>query len=216
MFSSLSHALSGSPLTYLLIVGICAGDALLPLFPAEAAVITGAVLAANGKLNIGLVVLASMLGAIIGDNCAYGIGHSGLRRVADRALGSERNQRRLRWAADQLRSSGAWIIIVARFIPGGRTATTYVAGTLGMPWRRRFLPADSAAGLVWSLYSSALGYFGGTAFENNLWVPLLIATGASIVVAILGELLRRRVLDRRTSRGSRGSRPRAEPEKLDP
>jgi hypothetical protein len=31
-------------------------------------------------------------------------------------------------------------------------------------------------------------------------VPLLIATGTSIVVAALGELLRRRVLDRRTGR----------------
>ena len=213
MFNALAHSISGSPLTYLLIVGICAGDALLPLFPAEAAVITGAVLAANGKLNIALVVLASMLGAIIGDNSAYGIGHSGLRRLADRALGAAKHQARLNWARDQLRSSGAWIIIVARFIPGGRTATTYVAGTLGMPWKGRFLPADSAAGLIWSLYSAALGYFGGTAFENNLWVPLLIATGASVVVAALGELLRRKVLNRR---GGPRPRPRPQSEKLDP
>ena len=197
MFDFIQQHVSGSPLTYLLIVGVCTGDALLPLFPSEATVITGAVLAANGRLEIAFVVLAAWLGAVIGDNSAYGLGHSGLRRVADRLLGSERNQARLCWAREQLSSSGAWIIIVARFIPGGRTATTYVAGTLQMPWKRRFLPADTAAGLIWSLFSASLGYFGGAAFENNLWLPLLIATGASLMVAAGGELLRRKVLDRR-------------------
>lgn len=201
MFDFLEHHISASPLTYLLIVGVCAGDAVFPLFPAEVVVITAAVLAASGKLNIALVVVAATAGAVLGDNAAYGLGRSGLRRLAERLLSSEAHQARLRWARGQLQSSGAWIIIVARFIPGGRTATTYVAGTLGMAWRRRFLPADSAAGFIWSVYASALGYFGGAAFEDNLWAPLLIATGASLLVALGGELLRRRVLDRRVQRG---------------
>jgi membrane protein DedA with SNARE-associated domain len=201
VFDFVQQHVSGSPLTYLLIVGVCAGDALLPLFPSEAIVITAGVLAANGRLEIAFVVLASWLGAVIGDNSAYGLGRSGLRRLADRLLGSESNQRRLRWARDQLRSSGAWIIIVARFIPGGRTATTYAAGTLEMPWKRRFLPADTTAGLIWSLFSASLGYFGGAAFEDNLIVPLAIATGASLIVAGAGELLRRTVLDRRNMKG---------------
>lgn len=197
LFDFLSHHVSGSPLTYLLIVGVCAGDAVFPLFPAEVVVITAAVLAANGKLQIALVVLAATVGAVLGDNTAYGLGRAGLRRLAGRLFASEKAQGRLDWARAQLQSSGAWIIIVARFIPGGRTATTYVAGTLEMPWRRRFLPADTTAGLIWSLYSAALGWFGGAAFEDNLWVPLLIATGASLIVAALGELLRRRLAARR-------------------
>jgi SNARE associated Golgi protein len=49
---------------------------------------------------------------------------------------------------------GVWIIVVARFIPGGRTATTYAAGTVGMPWRR-FLPADAIAVALWALYVRA-------------------------------------------------------------
>ena len=198
MFQSLLHHVSGSPSTYLLIVGVCAGDALLPLFPSEAVVVTGAVLAANGKLNIALVVLAAATGALLGDNAAYGLGRSGLRRLADRLLGSERNQARLRWARTQLRASGAWIIIIARFIPGGRTATTYASGTLEMPWKRRFLPADGTAAVLWSGYASALGYFGGAAFEDDLFIPLAIAAGVSILVAGLGELLRRTVLNRRS------------------
>ncbi len=55
------------------------------------------------------------------------------------------------------------------------------------------LPSDLAAAVAWSLYASGLGYVGGAAFEHNLWIPLLISAGASIVVALLGELLRRRL-----------------------
>jgi membrane-associated protein len=200
VFDALTHGLSGNPLSYLIVLGLCVGDAVFPLFPAEVAVITAAVLAGNGTLDVGLVLLSAWVGAMLGDNTAYALGHSGLRRLADRLLDSGKSKQRLDWARAQLRASGAWIIVVARFIPGGRTATTYVSGTLAMPWKRRFLPADSAAALIWSIYTCALGYFGGTAFENNLWAPLLIATGASLIVAFLGEVLRRKVLDRRAGR----------------
>jgi membrane-associated protein len=196
MFNSLLNDVSGSGWTYALILGVCAGDAVLPLFPSETVVIAAAVLASRGRLDIGLVTAAAAVGAMLGDNTAYALGRSGLRRVVDRLFRSEKSQRRLDWARTQLKHRGAWIIIVARFIPGGRTATTYISGTLDMPWKRRFLPADTAAAVIWSLYSAALGYFGGSAFERNLWIPLLIATGASVLVAGLAELLRRKVLDR--------------------
>lgn len=199
MLDALADHVNGSPLTYLLIVAVCAGDALLPLFPAEVVVVTAAVLAAGGHLEIALVVLAAVLGAMIGDNCAYGLGRGGLRRLADRLLGSPKAQARLEWARAQLKANGPWIIVVARFIPGGRTATTYAAGTLEMPWRSRFLPSDFVAAVAWSLYAAGLGYIGGATFEHNLWLPLLIAGGASILVALLGELLRRR-LTRRAGR----------------
>jgi len=196
VFDFVSNAVSGSPWTYLLVVGVCAGDAVLPLFPSETIVIAAAVLAANGDLDIVLVVLTAAAGAFAGDNAAYGIGHSGLRRVADRFMTSEKNRGRLDWGRRQIRRHGVAMIVVARFIPGGRTATTYVAGTLDMPWKSRFVPADAAAASIWALYASALGYLGGQAFKQNLWLPLLVAAGVSVLVTGAGELLRRTVLDR--------------------
>ena len=163
-------------------LAVVAGDAVLPLLPGETIVIVAAVLAANGRLNIALVVIAAAAGALAGDNAAYAIGRSGLRRVADRLLSSDKNRTRQDWARDQLKRHGVWIIVVARFIPGGRTATTYVAGTVGMPWKQRFLPADALACVVWAAYAAALGYFGGAAFENNLWLPMLIGAGVSALV----------------------------------
>lgn len=202
VFDSQLHSVTGSPWTYLLIAGVCAGDAVLPLFPSETIVIAAAVAAANGRLIVWLVAIAAALGAFAGDNASYVLGASGLRKITDRLFKSGKNKERLEWAGTQLRAHGPQVIIVARFIPGGRTATTYVSGTLGMPWRRRFVPADGAAVVIWAAYATAIGYFGGAKFENNLWLPLLIATGASVIVAGLGELVRRKVLDRKDDQPS--------------
>lgn len=104
---------------------------------------------------------------------------------------------------------GVWIIIVARFIRGGRTATTYLAGTVGMPWKRQFLPADAIAAATWSLYALAPGSLGGASFEDNFWLPMLIGARASLRVGAIWELVRRTLLDRGTEEGDRtpGSRP---------
>jgi membrane-associated protein len=179
---------------------------VFPVLPSETIVIAAAVLAAQGHLSIVLVVIAAGVGAFAGDNTAYAVGRSGLRRLADRLMSSEKNRRRLEWGRQQLQRHGGWIIVVARFIPGGRTATTYVAGTVGMPWRTRFLPADGAAAALWALYSSALGYFGGATFKDNLWLPMLVAAGLGILLAGIGELLRRKLLDRGGDRGRRTRR----------
>lgn len=209
MFESITNAVSASPWTYVLIAAVCAGDAVFPVLPSETIVIAAAVLAAQSHLSIVLVVIAAAVGALAGDNTAYAVGHSGLRRLADRFLSSEKSRRRLEWGRAQLHQRGGWIIVVARFIPGGRTATTYVAGTVGMPWRSRFLPADGLAAALWALYSSALGYLGGAAFEDNFWLPMLIAAAAGVLFGAGAELLRRKVLDRGEARGRR-VRPSAE------
>jgi membrane protein DedA with SNARE-associated domain len=193
VFDWIATAVSGSGWTYLLIVVVCAGDALFPVLPSETIVVAAAVLAANDHLSIGLVVLAAAGGALLGDNAAYGVGHSGLRRLAGRVMRSDKSRRHLEWGREQLEHHGVWIIVVARFIPGGRTATTYVAGTVGMPWKRRFLPATVVAATLWALYSAGLGYLGGSAFENNLWLPMLIGAGVSLMVGGLGELVRRKM-----------------------
>jgi membrane-associated protein len=203
VFDSIANAVSGSAWTYALILVVCAGDAVLPVLPGETIVVAAAILAANDHLSIELVVLAAASGALLGDNTAYGIGHSGLRRLAERFTRSDKSRRRLEWAREQLDHHGMWIIVVARFIPGGRTATTYVAGTVNMPWKRRFLPATTIAATLWALYSSGLGYLGGSAFENNLWLPMLIGAGAGLVVGGAGELVRRKVLDGDTASGKR-------------
>ena len=91
------------------------------------------------------------------------------------------------WADEQLRERGGELIVVARFIPGGRTAVTLSAGTLGYPWRR-FVVFDLAATLLWATYSALLGYYGGRTFESAWGLVLALATAFTIAGGI--ELLR--------------------------
>jgi membrane protein DedA with SNARE-associated domain len=94
------------------------------------------------------------------------------------------------WARRQLYERGAVIILAGRFIPGGRTATTFSAGTLEVPWPR-FFAIDALAGVLWATYISLLGYFGGTAFKEDLWKPIIAAGIVAVLVASVAEVIRR-------------------------
>ncbi len=189
-FEWLENAIGGEIWTYPAIVAAVAFDSLLPVAPGETVMITAGVLAADGELHPLLVIAAGMAGSLLGDNTSYGLGASLGRRAERRLFSSERGRDRLAWARRQLRERGAAIIVIARFVPGGRTATTFSAGALGMPWRR-FLTADAVAAGLWATYMAMLGYFGGNTFENDLWKPILAAGLVAAAVAGGAEVLRR-------------------------
>ena len=110
--------------------------------------------------------------------------------MARRLFKGEKGRERLDWAEQALDRRGAVLIAVGRVIPGGRTATTFAAGTLEMRYSY-FLLADAVASLLWALYVSALGYLGGEAFKDNLWLPLGASLGFAILVGIGFEAWRR-------------------------
>ena len=95
----------------------------------------------------------------------------------------------MRWAERQLDERGGEIIIIARFIPGGRTAVTLSAGALEMRWRR-FATFDAIAAVIWASYASLLGYIGGKKFEDAPWKGLIAALLIAFSVAGAVELVR--------------------------
>jgi membrane-associated protein len=157
-------------------------DALIPIVPSETAVITAGVVAAAGDLSLAVVVPAAAGGAFLGDNTAYVIGRQYGARARQRFFSGEKGRKRIDWAEHQLANRGGELIAIGRFIPGGRTAVTLSAGTLGFPWRR-FAVFDLAAALGWALYASLLGYFGGHAFEDAPSKGLLLALAIAFAVA---------------------------------
>ncbi|HET8756025.1 MAG TPA: DedA family protein [Solirubrobacteraceae bacterium] len=191
MFDWLTDLVSGSPITYLVVFGAAAGDVLFPVIPSETIVITASVLAAQGELAVWLIALAAAVGAFVGDNISYALGRTVGDPVAERLFRGQKGRRRLEWAERAIRDHGVLLILVGRFIPGGRTASTFASGTLELPWRRRFVPADAAAAVVWAVYSTALGYLGGSAFKDSLWKSLAASLGAAAVVALGVEVWRR-------------------------
>ena len=164
-------------------------DVLVPVVPSEASVITAGVVASAGGLYLPLIIVAAACGAFLGDNIAYLIGRRWGTRATKRFLRGGKAQRTLDWAERQLTRRGGELIVVSRFIPGGRTAVTLAAGTLRFPWRR-FAVFDALAALIWALYASLLGYFGGRAFENEAWKGLLLAFGLAFAVTGGVEVVR--------------------------
>jgi membrane-associated protein len=191
VFDWLTQEVGQSAATYPIVFVACATDVLFPLIPSETVVITASVLAAQGELLIWLIVPLVAVGAFLGDNVSYWLGRRIGDPVADRLFTGEKGQARLAWAEAALCRRGAILIGVGRFIPGGRTATTFAAGTLEMPYRQ-FVGADATAAVLWALYISMLGYLGGETFKNNLWLPLASSLACAMAVGLGFEAWRRR------------------------
>lgn len=190
MFSWLTHLIAGHPVTYLIVLGVAAGDVLFPLLPSETVVLTAAIVAAQGHLSIVLVIAAAVIGAFAGDNASFWLGRGFGDPIAARLFRGDKAQQRLDWARRAIKSRGGMVVVVGRFIPGGRTASTFAAGTLDMSWPR-FARADAFAAVVWALYVGLLGYFGGATFKHSLWKALLLAGAVAVLVALGTELFRR-------------------------
>jgi membrane protein DedA with SNARE-associated domain len=164
-------------------------DALIPIVPSETSVITAGVVASSGDLSLPLVILFAAAGAFAGDNTSYFVGARYGTRINDRFFQSEKAQRRIAWANRQVEERGGELIVIARFIPGGRTVVTLSCGTLGYPWRR-FVLFDAIAASIWALYAALLGYLGGHAFEEQPWKGLLLAFAIALAVTGGVELSR--------------------------
>ncbi len=186
--NQLTDVVSGSPWTYAALFAISALDAVLPFVPSETSVITAGVLAADGDLILWLVILTAALGAILGDNCSYWIGRTAGHRIVRRIFGAKRHEQLLSME-DSLAERGGYLIIVGRFIPGGRIAVTLGAGTLEFPYRR-FLAFDVAAGFLWASYAALLGYFGGKTFEDNPLKAFAFAFAIALAVICVVEGVR--------------------------
>jgi membrane protein DedA with SNARE-associated domain len=186
-------------LAYLLVLALAAFDVVVPVLPSESAVILGGVLAWQGRLHPVPLILAAAAGAIAGDHLSYAIGRWTQRgrpqphRRGDRRMGKA--ERLQLWAARQLDRRGPALLIVARFIPGGRTASTFMSGRTAYPLSR-FTPPVVAAGLLWASFATMLGYVGGQTFHEQTLLAtglgMLLALGFAVLVELVMSRLERR------------------------
>lgn len=170
---------ASSPWAYAVIALVAALDAVVPVVPSEATLITAGTIAGTGQLEIAIVIAAAAAGAFAGDNVSYTLGRLGRGRLPEAPL---RTAKRL------LAQRGGVVLVVARFIPGGRTAATLAAGT-AMP-RARFLRLAAAAAAIWGAYGGLVGYAGGRAFEEEPWKGVAAGFAFAAAVALLIEGIR--------------------------
>jgi len=167
--------------------------------PGETILIAAAVFAGAGQMNIAVVILVAIAGAIIGDNIGFLIGHFGGRPLVERFgryifLTPERLDR----TEDFFNRHGGKVVTIARFIEGLRQANGLLAGIVGMHWLK-FLVFNALGAVLWVGTWAGLGYLAGQniveiygAYERYKWY----AVAAIVVIAAI--VITRRVRRRRS------------------
>jgi membrane protein DedA with SNARE-associated domain len=147
--------------------------------------------AARGNLSLGWVIAIGGAGAFVGDNSSYALGRFVGEPIIERFFRGERARERLEWARKFLRERGSYVLVIARFIPGGRTATTFTSGVVRMSWVKEFAPFILLAAALWATYGALLGYLGGRTFRDQPLLALAVAFGIAAAVGAAAEVVRR-------------------------
>ena len=122
----------------------------LPL-PAESLIITGALFCATThKLHISGVVIAAVVGAIMGDNFGYLIGRAlGLRLLQKYGPKFGLTPNRLLLGRYVFLKHGGSVVFFGRFIAVLRMFVALLAGANHMPWHT-FLWHNALGGICWA------------------------------------------------------------------
>ena len=180
-----------SPISYLIAFILPALDAVVPVVPSETAIIAlGVATAGSTDPRIALLVFCAAAGAFLGDNISYLLGRRFGPAVERRFFSSAKGKKTRDWAERSLQRYGMQLIIVCRFIPGGRTAVTLCCGLTGYS-RRQFITGTAIAAIIWANYAFWIGRLGGKAFEDKQWMGLIIAFGITIIISGIIEGIRR-------------------------
>lgn len=190
---------------YLAIFGFLTVDAMFPVMPIQAIMITSGALTVYGNLNLPLVIAIGSVGMFTGDSIGFMLGRTtgqaGGRRLAGR-LAALRERYRPKNDADHpsrtkraaarftrgLRRPGPLVILLCRFVPGGRMAAGYHAGRSGYP-KKLWVLYDGLAAVGWACYGSLVGHLGGTAVTQSAWRLLAIAATAAVIFGTAGWIL---------------------------
>jgi membrane protein DedA with SNARE-associated domain len=129
--------------------------------PGETALIAAAVLASQGKLEIGLVIPLAAAAAIVGDNIGYEIGRKGGRWLLERpGAFARQRQEVLRVGEPFFETHGPKAVFFGRFLLGLRVWASWLAGATRMRWRSFFV-WNALGGISWATGIGLLAYFLG-------------------------------------------------------
>ena len=179
---------AGYPLLFVLVMSESSG---VPI-PGETALIAAAVLASEGKLQIGVVIALAAAAAIVGDNIGYLIGRKGGRWLLERP-GSFYRQRQevLRVGEPFFERHGPKAVFFGRFILGLRVWASWLAGATRMHWRS-FALWNALGGITWAFGVGLIAYLLGSSAGNALEAFGIYGLVAVLIAIVGGLLLHRR------------------------
>jgi membrane protein DedA with SNARE-associated domain len=156
--------------------------------PGETALILAAVLASEGKLQIGLVLLIAVASAIAGDNLGYWLGRKVGREVLEADGPFHRRRLRLLEIGDRFFARhGPKAVFLGRWIALVRFAVAWLAGIDEMPFSVFFF-WNALGAVTWALTFGLVGYYGGKSAADvitSVGIAGAAVLGAAIVVGLV-------------------------------
>ena len=157
--------------------GVMLGTSGIP-FPSAAVLLTAGVLVQQGHLHLRDAILFGILGAIIGNQIGYWIGHrAGRPLVLKWGRYVKLTPERLERVEGLFARHGGKAVFAARFFSISRLLEALVAGTSRMRWST-FLFYSALGGAVWATAVVLVGYFFGQSWGSaQHWserAPLLL------------------------------------------
>jgi membrane-associated protein len=190
-----------SPWVYLAVFLVVVIDGFFPPVPSESIVVVAAALGVSaGTPNPVVILILAAIGAALGDNIAYWLGHRiGVSRF--RWMRGRRAAAAIERAGRGLALRPASMLLVARYIPVGRVAVNMTAGATGLP-HRRFWPLTVLAGACWAVYSVGIGLLAGNWVKDQpllgAAIGVVLALGIGVVIDRITSLISRHREQRRT------------------
>jgi membrane-associated protein len=199
---------AGYPLLFVLVMGESSG---VPI-PGETALITAAVLASRGKLQIEWVIALAATAAIVGDNIGYLIGRKGGRWLLERPGRFHRQRLEvLRTGEPFFKRHGPKAVYLGRFVLGLRVWASWLAGATRMNWRS-FVLWNALGGISWAIAIGLLAYFLGSSAGNAIEAFGIYGLVAALVAVVSAFVLHRRARRRDAARDDAAGRAAGQPE----
>ena len=161
---------------------------IFPFLPGDSLLFIAGAFAANGAMNIWLLLVLLVSASVLGNTVNYWIGSL----IGHKIL--EKNFRLIDKEALHkthvfYEKHGGKTVVLARFIPIVRTFAPFVAGLSDMS-HRSFQIFNFAGAFLWVFSLVVSGYFFGNipVIRDHLNAIVLIGVGAAIVPLLLGAL----------------------------
>ncbi len=169
--------------------------------PGDSLLVTAGIFAANGDLNVWILLFGLSLAAIAGDQTGYLIGRKAGKALYSRPDSILFKKKHLQAAHDFYEKYGPKTIVLARFVPIIRTFAPTVAGAAEMEYRK-FVTFNILGGILWVFSTVGGGFLLGKAIpdlDKHIHKIIVIVVFLSIL-PILYEGWKHR-------KGSRGASP---------
>ena len=167
-------------------------SACIPI-PSEAIMLFAGFSASKGELTLVGIVIAGVLGNLVGSWIAYAVGYYGRIDLLEKNRLIHVNPKHLKWADDWFSRYGAATVFFSRMLPIIRTFISLPAGVAEMPFWR-FTAYTLAGSIPWVLALALVGEAVGSNWED--WRHKIgyldYVVLAAIVIGVIYLLVKRR------------------------